>query len=145
MSNPQLRLTVYREARNLPRLRWPRGREVDESPLPQRADPTEWHEKIYEWALGGNEQVVSTLSSRLAEEFSEGVTPALRHPARLREMVVNMREQVTAEWSASLEHCEATEDDIAPSMVNASAALVEHLRWVAETFSNLPGAHIVVR
>ena len=145
MSNPQLRLTVYRESAALPRLRWPRGERAETSPRPQRTEPGEWHEEIYVWALRGGEQVVSTLSSGLAQEFNEGIAPARRRPVRLREVAISMREQASGEWSASLESREGGDDDLAPAMVNASAALVEHLRWVAETFADLPGAHIVVR
>ena len=145
MSNPQLRLTVYRESVGLPRLRWPSGEAEDLASTPQRAEAHEWHEEVYSWALRGGELVVPMLSSKLAEEFSEGLGPACRRPARLREVALAMRDRVNGEWSASMEPLQAAEDELAPGMVNASAAMVEHLRWIAETFADLPGAHIVVR
>jgi hypothetical protein len=128
MNNPQLRLTVYRESVGLPRLRWPCGDAEASSSLPQRAEADEWHEEIYSWAFRGGEQVVSVLSSKLVQEFSEGVPRANRRPARLREVALAMREQLSGEWSASMESREVVEDELAPAMVNASAALAEHLR-----------------
>jgi hypothetical protein len=145
MSNPQLRLTVYRESVGPTRLRWPCGGTEETSPLPQRAEAGEWSEAIYSWVLGGEDQVVSALSSELAQKFSEGMAPVRRRPAYLRDLALSMRDAVSKEWSASSESLDADGEELAPAMVNASAALIEHLHWVAETFAHLPGAHIVVR
>jgi len=108
-------------------------------------EANEWYEEVYSWALRGGEQISFALSSRLTQEFSEGLSPALRRAARLRQVALEMRDVVKEEWSVSLESRELIEDELAPAMVNTSAAFVEHLRWVAETFSDLPGTHIVVR
>ena len=144
MSDPQLRLIVYRESVGLPRLRWPCGDEEQNPILPERADANEWHEEVYVWTLG-REQVISALSSKLTQEFGEGVPRIRRRPSRLREVAVALSAETAGEWSVSMEPQEASDPDLPPVMANASAALVQHLNWVADTFADLPGAHIVVR
>ena len=144
MASPQLRITVYREAVGLPRLRWPEGGGEGQD-LPERAEAGEWHEEVYCWSLAGGERVAPNLADELVGKFNEGIPPAQRRLPQLRTVVLAMRAQVTDEWSASFELPETGEKENAPSMVNTSAALVELLRWIAETFAHLPGAHVVVR
>ena len=116
-------------------------------------------EAIYQWDPGEDDVFGvqdSELAGRFQREIYEGfdprIAPSKRSPKELALVVSNLSQALAANaaidslWSGTAEVSadeEEGEDIVMPAAI--PLALLGHLRWIAEAFSDVPGCHIATR
>jgi hypothetical protein len=114
------------------------------------------HEQIYAWDpgqvdifLGLDETLSSRFRGILFDGFAPHLAPQKRSISALYDVVsvltLELSKRGNYSWSPSEQTIEIEEDDEANLPVNAALALLNHLRWVAKIFMNVPYASVTIR
>jgi len=149
-STAKLRISVWRDFAPSKALVF-RGRDAQHQVLESDSD---LQQEIYRWQLKedpfsgvSDEDLRARLRIKLVEVFEPSRPPGERRWSALKEFLDEATAALGgghAEWTAS-QDAPLDDDDEVPYELNPLLALVLHLKWLSDMFSEQPGVSVSIR
>lgn len=143
-----LRLRVWRPSR------WNRGRVYFDVVSQKTVDPTSFHECVYSWAPHDN-PLDSTRNAEEAAEVKKTLDMFQPHQPMMSRTIQLLRGEVKRlestlalgrdQWGASAEEFRTPLDEVLWYRHNPLRSLLDHFRWVCDTFEHVPGCSVTLR